>query len=208
MQRQASKITLAAVLAMCLLSLPGGERLCAAQIPTGDASRTPRVAQASSADSARLFQQMFAVFEHPRCMNCHTGEAFPRQGDDRHRHTMNVTRGPANSGAAGLHCSTCHQSMNQTASGVPGASDWHLAPARMAWVGLSPGQLCRALRNPAKGAMSPDQMLSHFATGLIRWGWDPGKNGHGQARTTPPMSYSEFIGVTTRWIESGAKCPE
>jgi len=151
---------------------------------------------------------MFVVFEHPRCMNCHTGEAFPRQGDDRHRHTMNVMRGPADSGAAGLHCTTCHQSMNQAASGVPGVSGWHLAPARMAWIGLSPGQLCRALSDPAKGAMTPDQMLSHFATGLIRWGWSPGTDAQGRARATPPMSYSEFIELTRRWIESGATCPE
>jgi hypothetical protein len=198
MRRQASKTIRSAVLAMGLLSLPCSETLPAQPSPARD----------PSANSAQLFQQMFVVFEHPRCMNCHTGEAFPRQGDDRHRHTLNVMRGPADSGAAGLHCSTCHQSMNQTASGVPGANDWHLAPARMAWIGLSPGQLCRALRDPAKGAMNPDQMLPHFATGLIRWGWDPGANAHGRARSTPPMSYSEFIGLTKRWIESGATCPE
>ena len=194
MQRPPNNTTRASLLAMCLLSLPAGESLSAAQ--------------PSSADSTQLFQQMFVVFEHPRCMNCHTGEAFPRQDDDRHRHTMNVMRGPADNGAPGLHCSTCHQTMNQTASGVPGATDWRLAPVRMAWTGLSPGQLCRALRDPAKGAMKPDQMLPHFATGLIRWGWAPGANAHGRTRTTPPMSYSEFIGLTKRWIESGAKCPQ
>ncbi len=67
------------------------------------------------------FRQMATVFQHPRCMNCHPRIDFPRQGDDRHRHAMNVTRGPADRGAPGLHCSTCHQSSNQTASGVPGA---------------------------------------------------------------------------------------
>lgn len=200
MRRQASKTTGTAVLVMSLL--------CAAQTPSDGASRTLRIAQAASASSAPLFQQMFVVFEHPRCMNCHTGEAFPRQGDDRHRHIMNVMRGPAGNGAAGLHCSTCHQSMNQAASGVPGANDWHLAPARMAWTGLGPGQLCRALRDPAKGAMSPDQMLAHFATGLVRWGWDPGTNARGRVRSTPPMSYSAFIGLTKRWIDSGATCPK
>jgi hypothetical protein len=199
MRRQASNPFRAVVLAVCL---------SATQPPSEGASHPLRVAQSPSADSAQLFQQMFGVFEHPRCMNCHTGEPFPRQGDDRHRHTMNVMRGPADSGAAGLHCSTCHQSTNQPASGVPGASDWHLAPPRMAWTGLSAGQLCRALRDPAKGAMSSRQMLPHLATGLIRWAWNPGTNAHGRARTTPPMSYSEFIGLTKRWIESGATCPE
>jgi hypothetical protein len=109
---------------------------------------------------------MATVFAHPRCMNCHTEELFPRQGDDEHRHTPNVARGPNDNGAAGLHCRTCHQEENQAASGVPGAPDWHLAPAPMAWQGLSAGDLCRALRDPARGAMPPDQLLAHFDTGL------------------------------------------
>jgi hypothetical protein len=167
-----------------------------------------QAAQPRSASSAQLFEQIYTVLEHPRCMNCHTGEAFPRQGDDSHRHTMNVSRGPGDHGAAGLHCSTCHQSVNQPASGVPGASDWSLAPVRMAWKGLSPGDLCRALRDPAKGAMTPEQMLPHFATGLIRWAWAPGTNSHGHSRSTPPMTYAQFIDVTRRWIASGAACPE
>jgi hypothetical protein len=96
-------------------------------------------------EGRETFRQMATVLQHPRCMNCHPRTDFPRQGDDRHRHTMNVMRGPADRGAPGLHCSACHQSTNQAASGVPGAPDWHLAPLRMAWDGLSAGELCRAL---------------------------------------------------------------
>src|SRR3979411_1797870 len=141
-----------------LIALSGGG-IVFAQTPTSGASEA-------------YFNRMFVVLQHPRCMNCHTGEAFPRQGDDRHPHTMNVMRGPEDRGAAGLHCGSCHQSTNQMASGVPGAPDWHLAPLRMAWAGLSAGQLCRALRDPARGGMRPDQMLAHFNTGLVRWAWE------------------------------------
>jgi len=162
----------------------------------------------ASGSSEQLFKRMFVVLEHPRCMNCHTGEAFPRQGDDHHRHTMNVLRGPDDRGAAGLRCGTCHQSTNQSASGVPGAPDWHLAPVRMAWVGLTAGQLCRALRNPSLGGMSPDQMLAHFNTGLVRWAWEPGVNAQGRGRVTPSLSYDEFVSVTKLWIASGAACPQ
>src|SRR5579862_5132139 len=109
------------------------------------------------AKSQALFLEMARVFQSARCMNCHPRAAFPTQGDDRHRHLMNVARGPDDHGAPGLHCGTCHQAENQTASGVPGAPDWHLAPLRMAWEGLSPGEICRALLDPKRGGMKPAQ---------------------------------------------------
>jgi hypothetical protein len=196
---QAGRRTIAGLLAVAvvigiLLAAPGVE-VALAQTP-------------ASSSSEQLFNRMFVVFEHPRCMNCHTGEAFPRQGDDRHRHTINVLRGPDDRGAAGLRCGTCHQSTNQIASGVPGAPDWHVAPLRMAWAGLTAGQLCRALRDPALGAMRPDQMVAHFNTGLVRWAWTPGMDSQGRVRVTPSLSHDEFVGLTKLWIASGAACPK
>ena len=46
-----------------------------------------------------------------------------------------------------------------------------------------------------------------LATGLIRWDWNPGARARGGVRTTSPVSYSEFIGLTRGWIESGVTCP-
>lgn len=159
-------------------------------------------------DSAALFERMAPVFQSPRCMNCHTSAGYPRQGDDRHVHLMGVTRGPEDRGAAGLHCATCHREANQLASGVPGAHDWHLAPLRMAWEGLSAGQLCRALSDPARGGMSPAAFVDHFNTGLVRWAWAPGTDIHGRPRNLPPISHEEFVAVTKRWVASGAECPQ
>ena len=161
------------------------------------------------------FRQLATVLQHPRCMNCHPRTDFPRQGDDRHRHAMNVARGPADRGAPGLHCSTCHQSSNQTASGVPGApasgapgaSDWHLAPLRMAWDDLSVAELCRALLDPARGGMKPHQFIAHFRTGLVRWAWSPGAGPHGEMRNAPPIPYERFMALTREWIDRGAPCP-
>lgn len=163
---------------------------------------------ANAASSADLFAKMSTVLQHPRCMNCHTNEAFPHQGDDQHRHTFNVMRGPDDHGAPGLHCDACHQAINQTASGVPGAPDWHLAPLRMAWQGLSMGELCRALKDPARGAMKPQQFVPHFHTVFVNWAWAPGTDPHGRARATPPLSQAEFIATTKAWIASGSACPE
>ena len=158
-------------------------------------------------DGAALFRRMATVLQGPRCMNCHTREDFPRQGDDRHRHTFHVTRGPADRGAAGLHCATCHQAVNQAASGVPGAAGWQLAPLRMAWEGLSVPALCRALRDPHKGGMTPDRLVPHFGTSLVRWAWEPGRDRTGRERTKPPIPYDQFIALTRAWVSKGAACP-
>ena len=61
--------------------------------------------------------------------------AFPRQGDDRHRHVFNVARGSADRGAPGLPCATCHGQANNAASGVPGAPRKRGAWPRSAWAG-------------------------------------------------------------------------
>jgi len=186
--------------AACIVMLSAITRLHA-QSSAGASSAT-------NAESIAAFESILPVLHHPRCMNCHTGEPFPRQGDDEHRHTPNVARGPNDTGAAGLHCSACHQVENQAASGVPGAPDWHLAPVRMAWQGLSAGDLCRALQDPARGAMSPEQLRAHFNTGLVEWAWAPGTDRTGKERTPPPVGRDEFIALTKAWIDAGAVCPQ
>jgi hypothetical protein len=170
------------------------------------------IAAADEADtrakSQALFLQMASVFASPRCMNCHPRAAFPTQGDDRHRHTMNVARGPDDHGAPGLHCGTCHQATNQAASGVPGAPDWQLAPLRMAWDGYTAGELCRALLDPARGGMKPDQFVDHFNTAFVRWAWAPGIDAHGTPRTVPPIPHDQFVALTQQWVATGAACPK
>jgi hypothetical protein len=120
---------------------------------------------------------------------------------------MNVARGPDDTGSAGLHCGTCHQQNNYESSGVPGAEGWRQAPARMAWEGLSVGGLCRTIRDPKAGAMQPQQLVDHFHTSLVMWAWMPGSNARGDTRSTPPLSFDEFIALTRKWVASGAACP-
>jgi len=59
------------------------------------------------ARSAAHFTRIATVLQHPRCMNCHTSTGFPRQGDDRRPHIMNVRRGPSDTGTLALQCSAC-----------------------------------------------------------------------------------------------------
>jgi hypothetical protein len=179
----------------------------------GTWSERNAAAQTVTTDSAALARQAFAelstVLKHPRCLNCHTSVDYPRQTDDPHKHAFNVKRGPHDGGAVSMQCRTCHQTINQDASGVPGAPGWRLAPLRMAWDDLSPSRLCRALLDPARGGMTPESLVRHLASEpLVAWAWQPGRNAHGTQRTSPPLARDEFMALARKWVDLGATCPD
>lgn len=169
----------------------------------------PSIVKAQDRSSAEAFAAIAPVFQSPRCMNCHTNTAFPRQGDDRHRHLMNVARGANGHGAAAHHCATCHQREN-SASGVPGADeDWRLAPLSMGWEGLSVATLCAQLLDPARnGNRSGEAVVEHLSTNLVRWAWNAGTNRGGRARAAPPLGYDAFVRLAKLWVADGAQCPK
>jgi len=113
----------------------------------------PPIAHATVAadNDGTLFTAFAPVLRHPRCMNCHSKGDFPRQGDDGHRHTMNVRRGPDGHGVTAEKCSTCHQDHNLAGAHLPpGAPHWGLPPANMPmiWQGLTDAQLCASIKDP------------------------------------------------------------
>src|ERR1700691_3516939 len=128
--------------------------------------------------AAADFEAIVPVLRHPRCMNCHSTGDFPRQGDDSHRHTMQIRRGDDGHGVNGVKCSTCHQEHNLAGLHMPpGAPGWHLpSPAMpMIWEGLTDHQLCELLK-------------------------DPQQNGH----RTPQH---DFFAKVEDWAAKGAACP-
>jgi hypothetical protein len=158
-------------------------------------------------ESLQAFRAVASVLTSPRCLNCHISNDGPLQGDDNHPHAMNVKRGSDGKGSPALRCAACHQSENaKSLHGPPGAADWQLPPPNtpMAWKGLSTGDLCRTLKDPAKnGHRSPPDLIPHMETSLVRWAWNPGPG-----RTLPPLSHDEFVSRLKEWIDTGAACPE
>jgi len=167
------------------------------------ASSNARAPVTDKEASVATFQTMVKVLNHPRCMNCHTLVDWPTQGDDKRRHTFNVTRGPDDRGPPGMRCTTCHQDKNQDAANIPGAKDWHLAPRSMGWTGLAPAALCAALLDPKKnGGLSGNKVIEHIrGDRLVVWAWSPGK------RTIPPVAHKEFVTAAETWLKKGAHCP-
>jgi hypothetical protein len=169
----------------------------------GASPASPQAADARRDESLRAFARIAEVLRHPRCLNCHAGGDFPRQTDDRHRHRMQVARGPDGFGTQALRCPTCHQSINTADGRVPGAPDWHMAPRSMGWDGLADGPLCRALVDPNRnGQRTAADIVKHMMTDpLVQWAWSPGD------RPTPTIARHDFHETVKRWVSAGAACP-
>ena len=160
---------------------------------------------ADRADRSRaLFLEATRVMLHPRCRNCHPDGDTPAQGDEGGVHDPPVVRGPADHGAPGLECTSCHQDRNLELARVPGAPKWALAPRAMAWVNRTPRALCEQVKDPERnGNKDLAHIVEHSAHDeLVAWGWAPG---HG--RVPAPGTQREFGALMAAWVESGAECP-
>ncbi len=178
------------MLALCLL-------LCM----TGRATAQP----AGHEESLAAWAKIQIVLQHPRCLNCHQAES-PLQGNTQRAHIPHVIRGPESHGVSGMKCGTCHNEIgNNLASGTPGAPRWQLAPISMLWQGLSGGDLCRSLKDPAKnGNRSLAAITTHMGTDkLVLWGWNPGPR-----REAVPLMHDEFMKQVSIWVAGGAICPQ
>jgi len=168
----------------------------------------PTNPKADAAASAKAFLEVHKVFTSPRCQNCHPAGDAPLQGDDSRVHLQNVKRGKDGRGVTAMRCETCHQSTNLAGDHMPpGNPKWGLPSPeqKMVFVGRTPAELCRQLKDPKQtGGRSLQQLLEHVADDeLVAWGWNPG-NG----RALPPLSRQEIIAQMKIWIDGGAACPE
>jgi hypothetical protein len=162
------------------------------------------------ASALQAFAIVEAVFQHPRCANCHIEGDAPLQGDDSVVHVQHVRRGPEGTGAPGLPCATCHAEANPPASygpfAPPGAPHWQLPPPdmTMAWIGVDAARLCAMIKDPARnGDRDLAAMARHVAEdALVLWGWAPGAG-----RAPVPVPHARFVSAFRTWVDAGAPCP-
>lgn len=174
---------------------------------------TPAIEEPSAPSPAGLaaWAQLYEVFSHPRCANCHVSDERPRwsgphYGEEPRVHAMNVVRGPAGFGPDGLQCQTCHAETNSTKlHGPPGAPHWHLAPAEMVWFGQSSADICAQIKDPTRnGGKTLEEVAVHVRDdALVLWGWNPGTG-----REPAPGSAEETYNLVKTWIAENAPCPE
>jgi cytochrome c5 len=173
---------------------------------------TPRAsgppAKPDAAASREAFLQVYKVFTSPRCQNCHPSGDSPLQGEDSHPHLQNVKRGKDGHGVYGMRCDTCHQTTNLAGDHMPpGSPKWSLPASehKMVFVGRTPGELCRQLKDPKQtGGRSLQQLVEHVSSDdLVGWGWDPG-----DGRALPPLGRADTVSQMKVWIDGGAACPQ
>lgn len=200
-----------AVLAVWIVVSVGSARELSTR--TCDANFT-EAQQSKLREGLAAWDKVYSVLVSPRCINCHTATNYPQQGDDRHRHFANVIRGPEGKGIPALNCISCHQDRNADSTGVPGGPNWHLAPLSMRWQDLNDKPLasaavCRAVtdRSRNENMDGPALLKHHQEAELVLWAWNPGLRPDGSMRSVPPLSHSEFVDATRRWVEAGTPCP-
>lgn len=159
--------------------------------------------------SNEAFTKMMDVLMHQRCMNCHPSDNLPKQGEDRRPHYFGIARGVDNVGFEATNCNTCHQSENNTYSGVPGAPHWSLAPASMGWQGLSLTAIAGLLLDAkSNGGRSHKELVEHMTQdSLVLWAWNPGVDVAGKQRVVPPVTKEVFKEAVTYWFDNGAIIP-
>lgn len=192
------------------LAVPAAALLIA--FSTGWAARPSASAptRVSRADGIAAFETVKTVLQHPRCQNCHIPGDEPLQFDNGLPHALNVVRGPDGNGSPGFSCKTCHGAANPPAAWgehmPPGAPNWKLPPPghKMVFIGLSSGDLCRLVKDPAKNGGKDFEALVRHVTddALVGWGWNPGVG-----RAPVPIPRDEFVARFKDWIAAGAPCP-
>jgi len=158
----------------------------------------------TSARSAALFTELAKVLTHPRCLNCHPADDYPRQGDVSRLHQPPVERGPDGFGLPAMRCPICHQQANFDPGGVPGNPIWHLAPREMGWEGKTLGEICAQIKDPANnGNRSLEALVEHIGEDhLVGWAWAPG-----YGRQPAPGTQKEARALVEAWVKTGAVCP-
>ena len=190
-----------------LLALAAGLTLSAAPEGGGElrsASEFTSIAEETERSQA-LFVEAGKVLQHPRCVNCHPAGDSPLQGDNGELHEPPVERGLGGIGVVGMRCTTCHMKENFDPVGVPGADHWVLAPRKMAWEGLTLGEICEQIKDPKRnGNRNLEKLHEHMAEdALVAWGWHPDAG-----REPVPGTQEVFAGLIQAWIDTGAVCPD
>lgn len=157
-----------------------------------------------SARSVAIFGEIGKVLTSPRCMNCHSANDRPRQGDSGRPHQPPVFRGPDGMGLPALRCSACHHETNFDPARMPGHDPWAMAPTEMVWEGKSLSEICVQMRDPERnGDRSLADLVHHIGDDtLVGWAWHPGVG-----RTPAPGSQEQAKALVQAWVDTGAICP-
>ena len=170
------------------------------------------LAAASAEDEGLvLWNNIYDIFSHPRCTNCHVGPdnvpiwSGPSYGTIPRSHGMNINAGASRDGENYIACTSCHMTTNSSAPhGPPGSEMWLLAPVSHQFRDKSTQELCEQIKDPTRnGGLSVAEVADHIDHDpVVAWAWDPGGT-----RETPPYSKDDLVIFLWEWDDLGAPCP-
>jgi hypothetical protein len=196
---------------LLIMLTPAAMLFSAVTFAAAQESQTSPSPTVDTAKGLSEWDKIYTVFSHPRCADCHVADDRPRWSGAHYGgtrvHAFNVQRGADGSGFGnpGLRCTTCHFASNSNVlHGPPGAEDWHLAPAEMAWFGKSSAEICAQIQDRARnGDRTMKDVALHVRDNkLVTWGWAPGAD-----REPAPGSAEATYQAIENWIAAGSPCP-
>jgi hypothetical protein len=162
-------------------------------------------------DVDKLFANLYPVFSHPRCLNCH-GVVVEPPGDPASVTKESHPAAENDDPEKGAECGSCHDAEEV-------AMLWGLAPPHLRWVGLDVDAVCAIqateakARNTRAGGSSPGKQGSYLHhidhDPLIRQAWDGRAGGAlpiDEKKATPPGSHATFLAAATEWVNAGMPC--
>jgi hypothetical protein len=143
-------------------------------------------------NSDEAFDKMMDVLTNKRCVNCHSIDNIPKQGDDCHSHYLRTNRGANNRGFEATNCTNCHQYENNNYSGVP---DWVLVAASMYWEGPSRIEIAESIMDSEHSDGRTPEEITHYLTEheLVLWTWKFRVDVIGFPRELAPVSKENYI---------------
>jgi hypothetical protein len=157
--------------------------------------------------SASFADQLYAKFQHARCMNCHHFNAADGMGSQ-----PLPGEAPTSPRHRDLKDGDCHACHTHAVTGVPPAfQQWKAPPTEMDWIGKSAAETCQLIKQAKQGEFSdPTRMTEHLKHDrLITWALARGRvppAGNPQVRDRVPGDRQEWITQVDAWINGGMRC--
>lgn len=190
-----------------------GSALVAAGLgPSARAQAPAQPPSSTSADPIDLFKEIYPVFSHPRCVNCH-GVVETVPGSIRELtgrgHGGGAVRRPPD--ALPDECGDCHNEPEVLIQA------WQFtAPPHMSFVGKDLEQMCAMQSDEVRSfdgaagshaGTASGSYMHHLTTDpLIEAGFAGRAGGRIDPPQPPPMKKADFLAAAQKWVDAGVGC--
>ncbi|MEW5787417.1 MAG: hypothetical protein AB1899_06145 [Pseudomonadota bacterium] len=141
-----------------------------------------------AAEPVKFADELYAKFQHPRCLTCHQFNSRRSNGKVFNSHRNRFL------------CDNCH---TQRISGMP-RGEWMAPPEAMDYTGLGPEDTCKLIKRNM--GSSDARLAAHMLDDpRIFWALDNGMTPAGKFPSAPGGS-ADWLRAARAWIADGMHC--